>query len=361
MRTLRRVVASFGAAMALGLAMTGVTLAADPVEVDVSAILGGGSQADDPSDLLDLDVDVAVDVDIDAAVDAAADIDATSTIDADALLDADATIAANATAWLDTWADDSPLIDAEAVVDADADIVADIASDANLGRDDVTGFLALDVCARLAILEKAGSCGTGAPRAARTGDAVLDGAADVHAAAVIDHDDDLFDLDDPNLAAAIAADACVRLAILGDAGSCAADQAPDSGTGDGEADLVEALARLAATADAATATDEDTLATAALDACVSLGLFSDAVACGLAGAPDDGDTAPDDGDTAPDDGDGAAPGSVTRPDASAGGGPGGSLPDTASRLFDDPFGPAAVVVMLFAGGALLRRMRGVSA
>jgi hypothetical protein len=352
MHTLRRVVASFGAAMALGLAMTGVTLAADPVEVDVSAVLGVGSQADDPTDLIDLDVDVTADVDIHAAVDAAADFDAASTIDAETLFDADAAFAADVAARLDTWADDRLLVDAEAVVDADADILAEGASDADIPQDDVTGFLALDVCVRLAILERAAACGADAPSAAGTGDTVLDGAADVRAAAVIDHDDDLIDLDDPNLAAAIAADACVRLVILGDAGSCAADQAPDSGTGDGDADVVEALARLAATADAATATDEAPQATATLDACVSLGLFSDAAACGLASAPDDGGTAPDDGG-------GVAPGSVTRRDASVGGGgPGGSLPDTRSQLFGDPFVPATVLVMLIAGGALLRRMRG---
>ena len=343
MHTLRRVVASFGATMAFGLAMTGVTLAADPVEVDVSAILGGGSQANDPTDLIDLGVDLAADVDVDAVIAADAVINAAIDIDADTLLDAEADVAAR----LGPRADDRSVVDVDAVVDAHADIPADVADNGDLVRHDVTGFLALDVCVRLAILEKASSCGADAPSGAGNGDAVLDSAAGVHA-----------DLDSPNLAAAIAADACLRLAIMAEAGSCAADQAPDGGAGDGDADVVEAVATLATAADAAAATDEGTAATGALEACVTLDLFSDAAACGIASAPDDGGVAPDDGDTAPDDGGGAAPGAVTRPYASAGGGPGGTLPDTASLLIGNPFGPGAVLVILLTGGAILRRMRG---
>ena len=326
MRTLRRLVASLGAAMALGLAMTGVTLAADPLDVDVSAILDGDVDADVAVDLLDSDTEADAAIDADAVLDGDAVLDAVldADIDADAVLDAD--------------------IDADAVLDADADA----ADDAR-----VTGFLALDLCTRLALLDRADSCALDTPGSSGAGDATLN--ADATLDAALDHG--LIGPDDGTLAATAAADACVRLALFGDAGACDA-AAPGDGTSDADDSVVEALAKFAAAADAAV-TDEGTAATAALEACASMALFGDASACRQAGAPGDGDETPssDDQGTALDDGSGTAPGSVSRPDAAAGEGPGGSLPDTASLLVGEPFAPIALFLVLLAGSAALRRMR----
>lgn len=370
MRTLRRLVTSIGASVALGLAMAGVTLAADPLEVDTSAVVEGDGQAELEIDPFDEGADAAADVGANATADADVDLDTDAVLDTDAAADVDAHVAADAAARLNAWAEDRHVVDAEAVIEHEADVAADVAGDAELADADATGFQALDVCVRLALLDKAGSCMDDASGGQGGGDAVLYGTADLQADAALDAVSSVTDgwlgPDDADLAADTAADACLRFALFGNAGSCAGDPAPGGGASDVDAGAVEAVARLTTAADAAASTDEGTAATAALDACASFALFADTATCGFASAPDDGDTAPDDG-TAPDtdypgtspDG-GTAPATITRPDAAAGDGSAGSLPDTASGLIGDPFVPSAILVMLLAGSAVLRRMRGAS-
>jgi hypothetical protein len=291
--------------MALGLATTGATLAADPIEVDLSGLLEGDGQAELELDLLDDEADAEADVDAAATL----DVDADTVLDADSVLDADADVTADAKATFRGSTRARQLADAAAAVDTDAD--ADVAGDTDLGNTRVTGFMALDVCARLALLGKTGPCDED-PSGPSAGDAVVDGDATLRADAALDaalsDGDGSIGPDDGDLAAAAAADACLRLAVLGDAGSCAAESAPGGGPSDADDNAIEALAKLATAVDAA-ATDEGTAATAALDACASLAVFGDASTCGLTSAPDDGDTAPgtDDPGTSPDD-DGAGTG-----------------------------------------------------
>jgi hypothetical protein len=364
MHTLRRLVASLGAAMALGLAMTGVTLAADPVDVDVPGVLDGDAQAE---------------LDLLAGADADADDDAAATLDADA--DADVDMATDTRATLRGATHARRAVDADVDGDVDSDVEADVDADVDAAIGDadpedtrVTGFMGLDVCARLALLGKTGPCdGDAAAGPSGDGDAALDADATLGAdgaldAALID-EDGVTGADDGTLAAAGAADACARLAIFGDAGSCAGDSAPGGGSPDADDNVVEAVAKLATAADATAGTDEGTAADAALDACASVALFGDGSACGPASAPDDGETGPDEGGTGPgtdvpgtasdDIGSGTAPGEITRPDTAAGDGHReSSLPDTASMLLGDPFVPLAVFFALLAGSALLGRVRG---
>jgi hypothetical protein len=250
MRTLRRLVASLAAAVALGLVTTGATLAADPTEVDLAAIFDGDGQAGAEPAMADDGADA------DARANAAATFDAEAAIDPE-----------------------NAALDSDAAVDPDADAAAD--TDGSIGADE--------------------------------GNSPAEGAGD----------------------------ACLRLAISGDAGACGADSAPGSASG-ADDNAVETQARLAKAADAGTG-DEGTAATTALGACTSVAVFDDASSCETAGAPPDGDR---------------APGAITALDSAAGDGPGGgSLPDTASNLFSDPLAPLTVFLALVAGSALLRRLR----
>jgi hypothetical protein len=129
MVTMRRLVASFGAATALGLAMTGVTLAADPSEVDLSGTVDGNGQAQ-----IDLDL-------LDERADAEADADAAAILDADADTDADADVAGDVRAALDGRAHARRAARAVAAADPEANAEADAAADV---ATDVDGATAVD-------------------------------------------------------------------------------------------------------------------------------------------------------------------------------------------------------------------------
>lgn len=339
MVTMRRLAASFGAAMALGLAMTGVTLAADPSEVDLSGTVEGNGQAQIDLDLLDERADAEADAD------AAAIVDADVALDPDADVDAD--VAADARVALNGRGNARRAERAVADAAANADVATDVDGATAVDDTSVTGFMALDVCTRLALLDKTGPCHVAASGGPSGGNAVVDGHASL-ADSALDaalSEDGSIGPDDGNLAAAAASDSCVRFAVLDDAAACAAEARSDDGSSTADDNAVESPAKLATGADAA-ATEEGTTGTAALDSCASVAINADASACAMASEPGGGD------------GSGTAPGAITRPDAAADGeGPGGSLPDTASMLFGNPFGPLAVLLALLAGSTALRRVR----